>query len=92
MPQFFASAAVFSGVHDPKLDTLFSQSDATDSTTARARIFQEVDNLENQQADAVFMYSRPFFDVTTKKVTPNGGLRLGNNLSTIRWEYFELQS
>jgi peptide/nickel transport system substrate-binding protein len=90
MPQFFESSAAFSGVHDPSLDALFNESASTSSTAARAKIFSEINNLENQQADAVFMYSKTFFDVSTKNVVDNGGL--GNNLGTIRWEYLALKS
>lgn len=90
MPQFFESTAAFSGVHDPSLDTLFNASAETSSTSARAKIFSEINNLENQQSDAVFMYSKTFFDVSTKNVVDNGGL--GNNLGTIRWEYLALRS
>jgi peptide/nickel transport system substrate-binding protein len=90
MPQFFESTAVFSGVHDPSLDTLFNESAETSSTSARAKIFSEINNLENQQADAVFMYSKTFFDVSSKNVVDNGGL--GNNLGAIRWEYVALKS
>jgi peptide/nickel transport system substrate-binding protein len=88
MPQFFESSAVFSGVHDKELDALFNASAATDSVPVRARIFSEINDRENQQADAVFMYSKTFFDVSTKRVIPDGGL--GNDLGTIRWEYLEL--
>jgi peptide/nickel transport system substrate-binding protein len=90
MPQFFESSAVFSGVHDPSLDTLFNESAETSSASTRAKIFSEINNLENQQADAVFMYSKTFFDVSTKNVVDNGGL--GNNLGAIRWEYLALDS
>ena len=82
MPQFFESTAAFSGVHAPSLDALFNASAETSSTSARAKIFSEINNLENQQADAVFMYSKTFFDVSTKNVVDNGGL--GNNLGSIR--------
>jgi peptide/nickel transport system substrate-binding protein len=90
MPQFFESTAAFSGVHDPSLDALFNASAETSSASARAKIFTEINNRENQQADAVFMYSKTFFDVSTKSVVDNGGL--GNNLGTIRWEYLALKS
>jgi peptide/nickel transport system substrate-binding protein len=88
MPQFFESSSVFSGVQDKELDALFNASAATDAFPVRARIFSEINDRENQQADAVFMYSKTFFDVSSKQVIPNGGL--GNDLGTIRWEYLAL--
>jgi peptide/nickel transport system substrate-binding protein len=89
-PQFFESTAAFSGVHDKSLDALFNQSASTASTTARAKIFTEINNLENQQADAVWMYSKAFFVVSSKSVVDNGGL--GNDISVIRWENLGLSS
>jgi ABC-type transport system substrate-binding protein len=90
MPQFFESSAAFSGVHDPTLDALFDASAATSSTSSQAKIFSEINNRENQQADAVFLYSKTFFDVSTQQLVDNGGL--GNDLGTIRWQYLALKS
>jgi peptide/nickel transport system substrate-binding protein len=89
-PQFFESNSSFSGVKDPTLDALFNASAATASTSARAKIFQEINNRENQQVDAVWLYSKEFFEVSTKSVIPDGGL--GDNLTLVRWENLALKS
>ena len=86
---------------DLELNVLMSIEDVTarvaaavrpgmDSASAEKARRAEINNIENQQADAVFMYSKTFFDVSTQNVVDNGGL--GNNLGTIRWEYLALKS
>ncbi|MBO0700624.1 MAG: ABC transporter substrate-binding protein, partial [Zavarzinella sp.] len=88
-PQFFRTGGPFSGVSDPTLDKLFNESSATASPAARAKIFQQINNRENQQFDAVWLYSKRAFAVSTKQLVPGGGL--GNNLGIIRWEYLGLK-
>jgi peptide/nickel transport system substrate-binding protein len=89
-PQFFASDQSFSGVKDPVLDQLFNESASTSSASARAKIFTQINNRENQQVDAVWLYSKPFFDVSSKSLIANGGL--GGNLDVIRWEDLAVKS
>ncbi|MCL2395325.1 MAG: ABC transporter substrate-binding protein [Acidimicrobiaceae bacterium] len=89
-PEFFESNGPFSGVKDPTLDKLFAESASTASKSARAKIFKEINNREDQNVDAVWLYSKPFFDVSTKALIPNGGL--GNNLGTVRWEDLALKN
>jgi ABC-type transport system substrate-binding protein len=89
-PQFFSSTAAFSGVKDPTLDKMFNESASTASSSARAKIFQQINNRENQQVDAVWLYSKPFFDVSTKSLVANGGI--GGKLNVIRWENLAVKS
>ncbi|MBO0747292.1 MAG: ABC transporter substrate-binding protein, partial [Acidimicrobiaceae bacterium] len=89
-PQFFGSTEPFSGVKDPVLDRLFDQSASTDSKSARAKIFKQINDRENKMVHAVFLYSKPFFDVSTKSLLTNGGL--GGKLNVIRWEDLALKA
>jgi peptide/nickel transport system substrate-binding protein len=84
-PEFFLSTGPFSGVKDPTLDSLFARSAATSSSGSRSKIFQQINNREDQQFDAVWLYSKSFFDVSTKQLVPGTGLT--NNMGNIRWQY-----
>lgn len=58
---------------------------STASKPARAKIFQQINNREDQQFDAVWLYYKPVFAVSTKALVPGAGL--GNTLGITRWEY-----
>ncbi|MCL2396047.1 MAG: ABC transporter substrate-binding protein [Acidimicrobiaceae bacterium] len=83
-PQFFEGGAAFSGVNDPTLNSLFNASASTSSNAARTKIFKQINTREDQQVDAVWLYSKAFFDVSTKDLVKSSGLT--NNMSVIRWE------
>jgi peptide/nickel transport system substrate-binding protein len=82
--QFFKGGAVFSGVNDPNLNGLLNQSAGFNNPVALTKVYTQIANLMNQRVYAVWMYAKNAFDVTTRRVVPNGGL--AHSLLFVQWE------
>jgi peptide/nickel transport system substrate-binding protein len=87
--EFFAELAngtVFSGNNNASLQGLLNKGLAIANPAARAKIYTQIGNVENQQDLADFMYAKNNFIVTTKNVHDSGDLVNGE----ILWENVSL--
>jgi peptide/nickel transport system substrate-binding protein len=89
LPQFFYSTAAFSGLKDGVIDGLLNQLAGYANPVKRQQIVTEISNRENQQADAVFMYAKHGFIVTTKNVEINNAF--SSTLLVPQWENIGLK-
>jgi peptide/nickel transport system substrate-binding protein len=73
--EFFANLSggtVFSGNNNPQLQGLLNKGLAIANPAARAKIYTEIGNVENQQQLGVFMYAKNSYMVTTKSLKDTG--------------------
>jgi peptide/nickel transport system substrate-binding protein len=87
--EFFAELAngtVFSGNNNASLQGLLNKGLALANPAARAKIYTQIGNIENQQDLAEFMYAKNNFIVATKNVHDSGDLPNGEVL----WENVSL--
>lgn len=82
-PEFFGTTAAFTGNHNAALNAQLVRAEATNNPTIIAAALKEVANIENQQALAIFLYSKNSFNITTKHVNIHEGM---SNAQTINWE------
>jgi peptide/nickel transport system substrate-binding protein len=69
----FLSNGAFSGIHDPKLDSLIDQAADTINVAARARLYREAFAYIAKQAYAPFLFTVPlFYTVTSRSVSGPG--------------------
>jgi ABC-type transport system substrate-binding protein len=83
--EFFAELAngtVFSGNNNASLQGLLNKGLALANPAARAKIYTQIGNIENQQDLAEFMYAKNAYIVATKNVHDTGDLVNGE----IIWE------
>lgn len=81
LPTYFSSSGPFTGIHDPTLDGLIEKGAAYANPSTRAKYYSQIDERMAKDADAVFMYSKPFFALTKKSVKG-----IDNNNPVIYWE------
>ncbi len=87
--QFFKGGAAFSGVNDSNLNGLLNQSAGFNNTVKLGQVYAKIANLMNQQVYAVWMYAKNNFDLSTKRLVPNGGL--AHSLLFVQWENLGLK-
>jgi peptide/nickel transport system substrate-binding protein len=68
----FGSKSVFSGVHDPKLDTLFSQATSTLDTAKRQQLYNQAAAYISQNAYAPFLFPVNGWNIAAKNVSGPG--------------------
>lgn len=61
-------------MNDPTLNGLLNQSAGFNNPVKLRQIYGEIANLMNQQVYAVWMDAKNNFDISTKRLVPNGGL------------------
>jgi peptide/nickel transport system substrate-binding protein len=66
------SSATFSGIHDPKVDSLISQGTAATTPAARGKAYDQLSSYLNQQAYTPFICSATTWDIATKGVSGVG--------------------
>lgn len=65
----FDSTSPFSGVHDPKLDSLLNAASSTINTSQRAADYRQAFKYISDQAYAVFLFNFAYDELYTKNVT-----------------------
>jgi peptide/nickel transport system substrate-binding protein len=78
----FGSTSPFTGVHDPKLDSMMNQAEATFDKAQRAADYKQVFKYISDQAYAIFMFNVPTWDIAKKNVT---GLSQLPDVGFINW-------
>ena len=68
----FGSKSVFSGVHDPKLDTLFAAATSTLDTAKRQQLYDQAAEYISQNAYAPFLFPVNGWNIAAKNVTGPG--------------------
>ena len=68
----FGSKSVFSGVHDPKLDTLFATATSTLDTAKRQQLYDQAAEYISQNAYAPFLFPVNGWNIAAKNVTGPG--------------------
>ncbi len=68
----FGSKSVFSGVHDPKLDTLFAGATSTLDTAKRQQLYDQAAEYISQNAYAPFLFPVNGWNIAAKNVTGPG--------------------
>jgi peptide/nickel transport system substrate-binding protein len=68
----FASNSEFSGVHDPKLDTLFAQATSTLSNSKRQQLYDQAAEYISQNAYAPFLFPVNGWNIAAKNVSGPG--------------------
>lgn len=68
----FGSTSVFSGVHDPKLDTLFAQATGTLDNAKRQQLYSQAAEYISQQAYAPFLFPVNGWNIAAKNVSGPG--------------------
>ena len=68
----FGSASIFSGVHDPKLDTIFANATATLNTAARQKLYDQAAEYISTNAYAPFLFPVNGWNIAAKDVSGPG--------------------
>ena len=68
----FGSKSVFSGVHDPKLDTLFATATSTLDTAKRQQLYDQAAEYISQNAYAPFLFPVNGWNIAAKDVSGPG--------------------
>lgn len=68
LPTYFESDGPFTGIHDPTLDHLIDQAAATKGHGARLALYKQVAERMSTQAEAPFLYEKPFFTIASGAV------------------------
>jgi peptide/nickel transport system substrate-binding protein len=66
--EYFSSTGLFSGLRDSTLDNLIVKGTETYNAAARAKIYLEIDELMQKNADGVWLYSLPEFAIYSTKI------------------------
>jgi len=68
LPYYFSSTGGATGIHSAALDNLMQEGISTFDPEGRAKIYKEIGEMMAKNADAVFLYNKPFLLLATKNI------------------------
>jgi peptide/nickel transport system substrate-binding protein len=68
LPYYFSSSGGATGIHSAALDNLMNEAISSFNSETRAKLYKEIGEMMAKNADAVFLYDKPFLLLAAKNI------------------------